>query len=102
MSNEIKVQLKDGTIVEFDKFVVEVSSSKVEKFDDYEKAEKYILRLDQDNLRSFMKSQGAFVNYNNSSQMKLINIFIYWYANLGPFDKTDFINLIKKVVKVFD
>ena len=98
---KIQVKLADGTISDFTSFVVNHPIKDFYKeFDDLDLAEAYIQQIDQEFLRDFMISHSSFINYSNDNQIKVINTFITWYANLDVFDKAEFLKLLQKVHKI--
>jgi hypothetical protein len=92
---KVQVKLPDGTVSDFTAFVV---NSK--EFGDLELAEAYIQQIDQEFLKDFMISHSSFINYSNDNQIKVIDTFITWYANLDVFDKAEFLKLLQKVHKI--
>ena len=47
-----------------------------------------------------MISHDSFINYSNDNQIKVIDTFITWYANLDVFDKSEFLKLLQKIDKI--
>jgi hypothetical protein len=47
-----------------------------------------------------MISHNSFIYYSNDNQIKVIDKFITWYANLDVFDKSEFLKLLQKVHKI--
>lgn len=99
---KIQVKLQDDTIGEFKSFVVDQGNGKVKEFDDIKDAEDFIQKIDQENLKDFMVKHHCLVSYHPSNQNTMILIFIDWYANLGLFDKAEFVKLLNKVYKIYE
>jgi hypothetical protein len=98
---KVQVKLSDGTVSDFTSFVVNHPSKDFSKeFDDLELAEAYIQQINQEFLRDFMISHNSFIYYSNDNQIKVIDKFITWYANLDVFDKSEFLKLLQKVHKI--
>jgi hypothetical protein len=92
---KVQVKLPDGTVSDFTAFVV---NSK--EFGDLELAEAYVQQIDQKFLRDFMISHISFINYSKDNQIRVIDTFITWYANLDVFDKSEFFKLLQKIHKI--
>lgn len=98
---KVQVKLPDGTVSDFTSFVVNHPSKGFSKeFDDLELAKAYIQQIDQEFLGDFMISHDSFINYSNDNQIKVIDTFITWYANLDVFDKSEFLKLLQKIDKI--
>ena len=98
---KVQVKLPNGTVTDFTSFVVNHPSKGFSKeFDDLELAKAYIQQIDQEFLRDFMISYDSFINYSNDNQIKVIDTFITWYANLDVFDKSEFLKLLQKIDKI--
>ena len=92
---KVQVKLPDGTVSDFTAFVV---NSK--EFGDLELAEAYVQQIDQKFLRDFMIRHISFINYSKDNQIRVIDTFITWYANLDVFDKSEFFKLLQKIHKI--
>lgn len=98
---KIQVKLPNCTVSDFTSFVVNHPSKGFSKeFDDLELAKAYIQQIDQEFLGDFMISHDSFINYSNDNQIKVIDTFITWYANLDVFDKSEFLKLLQKIDKI--
>lgn len=96
---KIQVKLEDGTLSNFTAFAVDNGNGIVKEFSNYGRAKAYIQQIDQELLKDFMVKHIYGGNiYKTKDALPLE--FIAWYCNLGVFDKTEFIKLLQKVVKI--